>query len=125
MKYLKNIGISLAYILGILATATLILSTLSYFNWLNGSVLSIFKLLIAVSSLLVGGIMIGKVSKQKGWLEGLKLSLIFLVILTLFNYLGLKHSFQLKDLLYYLILTVSGMVGSMIGINHKKNASSN
>ena len=67
----------------------------------------------------VGGFIMGKNSKQKGWLEGLKLGLIVLLILVLMNYLILGQSFEVKNLVYYLILLSSTIFGSMIGINKK------
>lgn len=85
--------------------------------------MALFKIFIPIISLLVGGIILGKKSNKKGWLEGLKLGLIFSVFLVLFNYLGLKNNFQLKHLLFYSILIISSMVGSMIGINKKKEMS--
>lgn len=120
MNYLKNIGISLLYIIGIIIVGTFLISLLNYINFLGGKVLSIFKILIPIIALFTGGIMIGKKSNKNGWLEGLKLSLIFLIILLIFNYLALNTGFELKNLIYYLILIISTCFGSMIGINKKK-----
>lgn len=117
MNYFKKVGISLAYLLGSLFILIFLITLLNYFNILNGKVFSVFKILAPVISLFIGGFILGKRSQKKGWLEGLKLSLIFLIILLLFNYLGLGNHFEIKNLIYYLILTVSGMFGSMIGIN--------
>jgi putative membrane protein (TIGR04086 family) len=61
----------------------------------------------------------GKRSNSKGWFAGLKLALIFLMILILFNFFGLDSKVEISDLIYYLILTISTMFGSMIGINKK------
>ena len=69
----------------------------------------------------VGGTIIGKNSKQKGWFEGIKLGLIVIIILALFKYLGLNEKFSITNILYYIILTISCTLGSMIGINKKKN----
>ena len=120
MNYLKNIGISLLYIIGIIIIGTFLISLLNYINFLGGKLLSIFKILIPIIALFTGGIMIGKKSNKNGWLEGLKLSLIFLIILLIFNYLALNTGFELKNLIYYLILIISTCFGSMIGINKKK-----
>lgn len=120
MNYLKNIGISLLYIIGIIIIGTFLISLLNYINFLGGKLLSIFKILIPIIALFTGGIIIGKKSNKNGWLEGLKLSLIFLIILLIFNYLALNTGFEFKNLIYYLILTISTCFGSMIGINRKK-----
>ena len=121
MNYLKNVGISLLYIIGIIVVATMLITIMNYFNILTGTALSISKIFICVLSLFIGGFVIGKKSSKKGWLEGLKLSLIFLILLILFNYLGLGNTPQLKNLIYYLIIIVSCIFGSIIGINKKLN----
>ena len=121
MNYLKKVGISLLYIIGIILVTTFLITILNYFNIISGMALTISKILICIISLFVGGVVIGRRSSKKGWLEGLKLSLIFLVLLILFNYLGLGNTPQLKNLIYYLIIIVSCSFGSIIGINKKKN----
>lgn len=119
MSYLKKVGIALLYIIGIIMVATMLITILNYFNIITGTALTISKIIICVISLFVGGFVIGRRASKKGWLEGLKLSLIFLVLLVLFNYLGLGNTPQLKNLIYYLIIIVSCIFGSIIGINKK------
>ena len=117
---LKKIGISFLYILGIILILTLVVTIFHYFNLFHSEVTSIFKMIIPVSAMLVGGIIIGKQSDKKGWLEGIKLGFAFLMFLMIFNYLALRISFQSTDIIYYIILIVSTIFGSMIGINLKK-----
>ena len=119
MNYLKKVGIALLYIIGIILVATMLVTVFNYFNIIKGTALTISKILICVISLFVGGFVIGRRSSIKGWLEGLKLSLIFLVIISLFNYLGLGNAPQLKNLIYYSIIIISCIFGSIIGINKK------
>ena len=121
MEYLKNVGKSLIYMILIIIVSTFIITILSYFNILNNIILPILKLVIILCSTFVGGFIIGKHSKQKGWLEGMKLGLIFIVILVLFNYLGLQNKFLMVNLIYYLITLISCTLGSMIGINKNQN----
>ena len=59
----------------------------------------------------------GKNSSKKGWLEGLKLGLMVCLLLFLFNILGLQNSIKLSAFLFYSILTITSIVGSMIGIS--------
>lgn len=119
MKYLKNIGISFLIMLGIIVISSLILTSLNYFDILNKSTISIFKILIIVITYFIGGFLIGKKSIKKRWLEGLKFGLIVSIILILFNILGLNQDFNLKLIFYYLILISSTILGSMFGINKK------
>ena len=121
MKYLKNVGMSFIYIIGLLVVLTFFITLLNYFNIIGSSLTAILEIIIFVLALFVGGMIIVWCSNKKGWLEGLKLSGIFLLVLLLFNYLALDHSFQIKDLIFYLILIISTMFGSMVGINKKLN----
>ena len=120
MNFIKNVSISILYIVLCLLILTFILTLFSYFNIISDKVVSIFKIIIPIISLFIGGFFIGKKSLRKGWLEGLKLSLIFLVVLVIFEYLALNQSFDIKNILYYLILSISSIFGSMIGISKKK-----
>ena len=120
MNYLKKLGISMIYILSFILGLTFIFTLLNYIGILNNTAINIIKIIIPILSMLIGGFVIGKKTGKKGWLEGLKLSLIFLIILTLFNYLGLKSNLSLKVFIYYLILIISTIFGSIIGVNKYK-----
>ena len=120
MKYLKKLGFSFLYIIGTILISTFIITLLNYFNIISDKVISIFKILIPILSLFIGGFYIGKRSNNKGYLEGLKLGLIFSIFLLIFNFLAFSNSFKLKYLLFYIIIITSSILGSMIGINRKK-----
>lgn len=123
MKYLKTSAKVIGIMTGILLFFALFITFLNYFNIIGKKTVTIFEIIGPILTLFIGGFLIGKESKQKGWLEGLKLAIIFLVIITLFNYLGLRNHLEMKNLIYYLILTTTCMFGSMIGIN--KNGQNN
>ena len=120
MKYLKKLGMSFLYIIVTILILTFIITILSYFNIIEDKVTSIIKIIIPIIAMLVGGFYIGKNSLKKGFLEGLKLASIFSVFLIIFNYLAFNNSFRFKYILYYIILIISSVLGSMIGINRKK-----
>lgn len=119
LKYIKNLGKSFLYIIGFILVLTFIVTLLSYFNIIGSKVLSILEITILCLSLFVGGFIIGKKSLKKGYLEGLKLSGIFLIILLLFNFLAFDQTFKISDLIFYLIITLSSIFGSTLGINKK------
>lgn len=120
MNYLKNLGISIIYILAFILGLTFIFSLINYIGLFNNTTMNIIKIIIPVLSMFIGGFVLGKRTGKKGWLEGLKLSLIFLIFLTLFNYLGLKSNISLKVGIYYLILITSTIFGSILGVNKYK-----
>ena len=114
---MKRIFISLIYIVSILLFLTLILTIFNYFSIINNT--SIFKILMPIISTFMGGLIIGIKSNKKGFIEGLKLGSIFILILLILNII-LFH-FKFKSLLYYLILIITTTLGSMMGINIKKS----
>ncbi len=116
MKYLKTIGFEFI----LLIILTLITTILYYFNLISSGTNNILKIITFIIVFIFTGIYIGKNSNKKGWLEGLKISginiLIFLLVALLF-----KYDFNILQFLYYLITSVTVVIGSMIGINFKKN----
>lgn len=119
MKYLKNIVICLGLVLAIMFVFTFFITVLNYFNIMNESITTVFKMIIPILSLFVSGIVMGKNSTKKGWLEGLKLGVLICILLFLFNILGLRNNFKINNILFYIILTFSSIIGSMIGISKK------
>lgn len=119
MKYLKDIGITIGIMLLIIILGSLIITTLNYFDIFNKNISSIIKIILIVLSYFIGGFIIGGKSTKKGWLEGLKFGLITSIIFILFNILGLQTKIDFKIIFYYLILIISSIFGSMIGINKK------
>ncbi len=122
MNYIKNISISFLYIIGVTIVLTFIMTLLNYFNIITGSVLTITKIIITFIAIFIGGFIIGKKSKTKGWLEGIKLGIIILIILSIINFLILKVNFEFRIILYDIIILFSCTFGSIIGINlnHQK-----
>ena len=119
MKQLKKYLISLAITLAIIAILTLIVAILNYTNIMQNNTLKYSKLFIPIISIFISGIYIGKFAKEKGYLEGIKLGLIYTIltlILALLDYNNIKWTI----IIYYLILILVSMLGSMIGINRKK-----
>lgn len=120
MKYLKKIGCSTLYIIVSLLILTLITTVFNYFNIISDNATSIFKIMIIIISFIIGGFIIGKKSTKKGYKEGLKLGGIVSLLLIIFNYLALNNSFKAKHMLFYTIIIISCMLGSMVGI--RKNS---
>jgi putative membrane protein (TIGR04086 family) len=115
--YLKSLGYVFASAFGL----TLIITLLHYFNLLSDSIVDWSKLIIAIASILVGSFILGKGSNRKGWLEGLKLALMIIVILALLT-LIFRLGFSTKTFIYYLIIIATSTVGSMIGISTKEKS---
>lgn len=124
MNYLKKLGKSLIYVFSILLVGIFIITLLNYIGLLNGKIFSFFEILILIISLFIGGFIIGKNSKKKGWFEGIKLSIIIIVLFFIISYLAFKTLPELKTIIYYIIIITSSIIGSMIGIT-KNNSDDN
>ena len=118
--YIKNFSKSLSISILLFLILTLFVTTLNYFNILSINGINISKIIIPIISILSGSFYMGTNVKNKGWLEGIKLSSLVILILLIINLLIFENNFEIKDLIYYIIILVSSMVGSMIGINKKK-----
>ena len=114
----KNYLVSLGYFFIILILSTLILTIFNYFNILNSKIINILKLLIPIIAIFIASFKLGTKSKQRGYLEGLKIAII--IILTFTIIVLLVDKLTIKSLLYYTILILTAMLSSMIGINRKK-----
>lgn len=119
MNLIKKYGLTLIVMIGIILFFSFFAVTLNYTNIISRSTLAIFKIMIVVTSFFIGGFIMGKRSNKKGWLTGVKIGSMLTIIFIIFNLLFF-HSFQLKYLLYYLILISSSILGSIIGINKKE-----
>ena len=117
MRYLKNLGRTLLYMLVIVLVFTLIVTLLSYFNIFGDNITKIMKFIIPTISTFIGGIMMGKRTNKKGIIEGARLSFIIITILMLLSVI--LSSFKRQSLIYYLIIMVTTIFGSLIGVNKK------
>lgn len=114
-KYLK----SSIYTLCILIGSTIIITILNYFNILMGNVLKITELLIPIISIFIGSYILGKSSNNKGYIEGLKYGIAWIILFLIINLIS--KNFTYLSLIYYLILIIIAIVSSIIGINRRKN----
>lgn len=114
-KYLK----SSIYTLCILIGSTIVITILNYFNILMGNVLKITELLIPIISIFIGSYILGKSSNNKGYIEGLKYGMAWIILFLIINLIS--KNFTYLSLIYYLILILIAIISSIIGINRRKN----
>lgn len=115
MKYLKCLGIIFIPIL----ILGMIYTSLYYFDVMSGNTFKWLSLITMVISILIGCMYLGKNSKSKGWFEGLKIGLGISILFFLISFLGFE-SFSLKNIIYYLVIILTSMLGSMFGIRNVK-----
>ena len=116
MKYLK----ALLLFFVPLIVLFVISNTLNYFDILSNGSIKYINLIIVVLSSVIASIYVGKRSEEKGYLEGIKMSLIIIAIIFSFSFLAYDKSFSIMKGIFYLIISVSCITGSVIGINNSK-----
>ena len=121
MLYLKKLSKSLGISIGILLILTFIITLLNYINLINIKIVNIFSYITPFISFFIGGLLLGKTSINKGWLEGIKFGLVIIVLSFIFNYLAFDQGFNISNIILYTITIISSIIGSMIGINLKNS----
>ena len=119
MSYLKYLK-ALLYIFVPILFFNFIFSIFYYFNMIHSGMMNYLKLFSVGVSMMIGGIYIGSKASKKGWLEGLKISGEVIILFFIIGYLAFDQGFSLKSIIYDMILLVSSVLGSMIGINKRK-----
>ena len=115
---IKNYLFNILLFLIITIVGSIIISLLHYFSILDINIINILKIALPIIAILVSSFRIGKGANKKGYLEGLKFGGIIILIILLTSII--LKSFNIKSLIFYLILLISSMLGSMIGITRKK-----
>ena len=110
-KYIKSLIIFLTSIITIPILLTI-------FNLFKLNTNRIMIIIIGSILMFIIGLIIGKKSESKGYLNGLLLSVISILIL-LITSLILRFQLNINTLIYYTILVLSTTFGSMLGINKK------
>lgn len=92
---------------------------ISIFNLFGLQINKIVLVIISTLLMLVSGFLIGRKSLRKGFVSGAILAFIFIMFLIILG-LVFKVKFNLARVIYYLIILLSTMLGSIVGINKKK-----
>ena len=122
MKQLELYGKKcLFFLIGIILIAFL-LSILNYFNFLNKTITHLLSNAFTIIFCIYSGTTLGKKASKNGYLEGLKIGGLFILILLFLNIIFFSSPFSWKRILYYLIILATCIISSMIGINKKKQS---
>ena len=98
--YLK----SMVYTLSTILIGNILLTIFNYFNILNGIPFKIIMLLIPLIGVIIGSFTIGKISNKKGYIEGLKYGIIWVILLIIVNLI--TKNFTILSIIYYVILLI-------------------
>ncbi|MBQ6324123.1 MAG: TIGR04086 family membrane protein [Bacilli bacterium] len=112
-KYLKYLLFTTLSILILLFLITIPF----YFDLININTYNFFKLLIVIFPILINSLLLGRESKKKRYLTGLRFGLLITILLLVLTLIFSK--FELKNIIYYLIIIATSTLGSMFGITKR------
>lgn len=116
MKYIKSIGFGISIFL----ILNLIITIFSFFNLFNDKTITILKIIVFIITMISSGFILGFKTKKKGLINGLKLGLIYLSISLFLTLIIPNLELSIKLVLYYLLIIILNIFGSVIGVNIKK-----
>lgn len=99
--------------------ALIILTLGYYFNFIGGRIFEILYFIVFLIFIFCNSFILGKKAKKRGFLEGIKLA--FIICLIFLSFSLIIREFNLFMLVYYLIIFITAILGSMIGISKKKS----
>ena len=112
-KYLiQGLFTFVIFLIGLLLT-----SILYYFNITNDKINKILIYLVSFVSIFIGALKIGKITKQKGIITGLIYFVFMFIIMFLLSITVFNIQIKLNMFIYYLIILVFSILGSIIGKN--------
>ena len=115
-KYLIPVMVNI----GIMLFGTLISSILYYFNLTSDKINATILYLISFASIFIGSLMLAKELKYKGLITGLFYFLFWFIMSIFLSLVIFKTDFNIKNIIYYLILLAFSLLGSVIGKNIQK-----
>lgn len=114
INYLKSFLWSFIILLG----SSLIVTIFNYFNVISGIPLKIIFLIIPIIGIFIGSYRLGKLSNEKGYVEGIKYGLIWIILFIIISIIC--KVFDWTSVIYYIILLFISILSSILGINRKK-----
>lgn len=114
LNYLKYIGIFMLFIIGIAIFSSLINLT----GVASVLVNKLTVILTAISFFIISAIASKKIN-QKGYILGIKLGLLFIILMVIINLIFFKSGFTIDRIIYYIILIISSILGGSFGKNLK------
>ena len=115
-NYLKFISIFLISELML----TFIISLLNLLG-VNSGITSIILFISNIIIFFILNFFNASIVRKKGFLEGIKLGLIFIILMVLIKIILFNNSFNISTIIYYIILFITSIFGGMIGVNKKSN----
>ena len=121
MKTLKKYGKTFGIFLLCMILFIAILTCFNVGNIMHTKATDTIIMIGMILFFIIIGFEYGKKAQAKGYLEGLKIGASLILLLIIINLLFYQTGFSLSRFVYYVVLILSSTLGSMVGINKKKD----
>ena len=119
MKRISKYFKSIIFLISAILILSILLSILNLLG-LKSNYSSLLNIIILIILFFIIGFKEGKNSLKKGFLAGIKIGLINIFTLFIINILFFKNNLSINMFIYYILLLLTSILGSMVGINKKK-----
>jgi len=119
MKKVKIYSLLTLKFFGFFLIGSFILSVFNYF-FMSSKTVHVIGLIFLILLFLVFSFKEARISSSRGIITGLKIGLFLNAILIFINLILFQSSFKFLRFIYYIILLFSSILGSIIGVNTKK-----
>ena len=117
LKYLlKYLGYYSVFII----LLTFICSLLNLIG-VNSTITNLMIFIFNILAFFIFGFKSGKKASNKGYIAGLKIGGLFLLILIIINLFSARNFFNITTIIYYVVLLLSSTLGGSLGINKKED----
>lgn len=114
LVYLKYMGLFVLVILGIA-----IITSLINLSGISTTLINKIAVILSAISFFFVSALASKKTEEKGYILGIKLGLLFVLLLLFINLIIFKSNFNVDRLIYYIILIASSILGGSFGKNLK------
>ena len=118
---LKQILKNFIYTLSSIIISIFILNIFYYFNILNDTFMNILMIIISLFCFLFSGKNFSKFDKSRGFLSGLKIGLIYVILFLTITFIFWNNNFKITNLIYYVFIILFSMFGGMLNNYNNEN----
>ena len=115
MKLIKSLVISIVLLL----LFNIPITILDYYNLVNDKLINILQVISFIIIFIISGLFLGFKLRKKALVNGLKLSSIFIALLSLLILIS-PLEFTINTFISYILIIILVNIGTFIGVNKKK-----
>ena len=118
MKNLKNYIASISIAISLILIFSFFITILNYFDILSTNMYKGLVVITMIFSIFIGSYKLGLKQIKNGYLQGIYYGIVLSIILFLIGLIA-KEKIETSNIIYYIIIIITSLIGGSIGINKK------